>query len=140
MTRLRAIGSQAARDATYLAIGLATSVLGFAISVAGVTVSASLAVFVVGLPAFLASAVAFRWVAELDRRNAATVLGRPLRGSYREHGGPGLLARVRGTARDPQTWRDLAWLVLHSVLGFAFGCVAVSGVAELLGIAVLPLW
>jgi signal transduction histidine kinase len=132
--------TQAARDATYLAIGLATSVLALTVWVAGVSVSASLAVFVVGLPAFVGAAIAFRWVAELDRRNAAVVLGRPLAAGYREHRGPGLLARVRKTARDPQTWRDLAWLVLHSVLGLAFGSLAVALVAQLLGVAVLPLW
>jgi Putative sensor len=126
-------------DTLYLTIALATSVVAFAVWIAGVTASLSLAVFIVGLPIFVLSAIAFRWTAELDRRNAALVLGRPLRGRYRPHGA-GLIARLVATLRDPQTWKDLAWLVLHSVLGFAFGVAAVSLVASVAGLAVLPVW
>ena len=36
----------------------------------------SLIVFIIGLPIFLLSVIAFRWTAELDRRNAALLLGR----------------------------------------------------------------
>ena len=44
------------------------------------------------------------------------------------------------TVRDPQVWRDLAWLITHSVVGFAFGVVALSFVATVAGLATLPLW
>ncbi len=30
------------------------------------------------------------------------------------------------TLADPQVWRDFAWLITHSVVGFAFGVAAVS--------------
>ena len=105
-------------DALYLTIALATSVVAMAVWIAGVSVTISLAVFIVGLPVFLLSTLAFRWTAELDRRNAALVLGRPLRGRYRPQRG-GLIARLLATARDPQTWKDHAWLVVHSALGLA---------------------
>jgi hypothetical protein len=49
-------------------------------------------------------------------------------------------ARVIATAGDPQTWRDLAWLIVHSVTGLAFGCVALTCVATTLGLAVAPAW
>ena len=126
-------------DAVYLTIALATSVVAMAVWIAGVSVTISLAVFIVGLPVFLLSTLAFRWTAELDRRNAALVLGRPLRGRYRPQRG-GLIARLLATARDPQTWKDLAWLVVHSALGLAFGIAAVTLVASVLGLAVLPVW
>lgn len=126
-------------DALYLTFALATSVVAMAVWIAGVTVSLSLAVFIVGLPVILLTALAFRWTAELDRRNAALVLGRPLRGRYRHQDG-GLISRLTTTLRDPQTWKDLAWLVLHSALGFGFGIAAVSLVASVAGLAVLPLW
>ena len=44
------------------------------------------------------------------------------------------------TLRDPQVWRDLAWLITHSVVGFAFGVIAVSLVVSVVGLAVLPAW
>ncbi|MGE5635523.1 MAG: sensor histidine kinase [Nocardioidaceae bacterium] len=137
---LRAGATRAARDLAYLAIGLVTSVVAFTVAVAGVTASLSTAVFVVGLPVILLSAVAFRWCAELDRRNAALVLGRRLHGRYRDLRGQRFLSRLSGTLRDAQTWRDLAWLVIHSVVGFSFGVVAVSAVAAVVGIALAPAW
>jgi hypothetical protein len=127
-------------DAAYLGVGLVTSVLAFGVWVACVTASLSLAVFIVGLPVMLLSAYAFRATAELDRHNAALVLGRPLRGRYRNHYSEGFFGRLRATLTDPQTWKDLLWLVAHSVIGFGFGVVAVSLVASVLGLAVLPLW
>ena len=127
------------RDTLYLTIALVTSVLAFAVWVAGLSVSLSLALFIVGLPVILLTAIAFRWTVELDRRNAALVFGRPVPARYRDHRGP-LLTRLSATLRDPQTWKDLLWLVLHSVLGFGFGVAAVTLVTSTLGTAALPLW
>ncbi|MGH2950299.1 MAG: sensor domain-containing protein, partial [Solirubrobacteraceae bacterium] len=130
----------AARDALYLTIGLATGSLALGVWVAGVSVSLSLAVFIVGLPAILVTALAFRWTAELGRQSARLVLDRPIPARYRDHRGERFPARLRTTVGDPQTWRDLAWLVLHSAVGFGFGAAAVTLVATVLGFAVLPLW
>jgi hypothetical protein len=129
-----------ARDAAYLTLGMLTSVVAFGVWVAALTVSLTLAIFVIGIPVIIASAYALRWTAELDRQNAALVFGRPVRGHYRSHGGHSLGARVVNTVRDPQVWRDLAWLITHSVVGFAFGVLALSFVATVIGLAVLPLW
>jgi signal transduction histidine kinase len=136
----RAVAVRAGLDVLYLTIGLATSIVAMTVAIVGVTVSLSLAVFIVGLPVILLSALAFRWTAELDRKNAVLVLGEPLRGRYRDHRGERLLARLAGTVRDPQTWRDLAWLVLHAGIGLAFGIAAIALVAHTVGLALLPLW
>jgi signal transduction histidine kinase len=137
---LRPVLARAARDLAYLVIGLVTSVLALGIWIAGVSVTLSLAVFIVGIPAVLATATVFRWTAELDRRNAALAFGAPLRGQYRTQRGLRLLQRVSATLGDPQTWRDLTWLVVHSGLGLGFGIVAVVGVAQVLAQLTLPLW
>src|SRR6266516_4046644 len=100
--------SRSGREAAYLTIGLATSVVAFAVWVTMVTLSLTLAVFVIGLPIMLLSAVAFRWTAELDRWNATFLLGRAVRGRYQDHRADTLLRRLAATARDPQTWRDLS--------------------------------
>jgi len=136
---VRAVLTRAARETAYLTIGLLTSSLALTVWVVGVSLSLSLIVFVVGLPVAAGTAIACRWTAELDRRNAARLLGRPVRARYRElgHGLRGLLGSTLG---DPQTWRDLVWLVLHSVLGFVFGCLALGLVFMVAGLATLPAW
>jgi hypothetical protein len=129
-----------ARDAAYLTLTLLTSIVAFAVWVTAVTVSLSLGILIIGLPVVLGSVFVMRWTAELDRQNAALVFGRPVRGHYRSHRAEGFFTRVVKTLRDPQVWRDLAWLITHSVLGFAFGVIAVTLVASTLGVAVLPAW
>ena len=138
-SKLAAIAVQAGRETVYLTLGLVTSMLAFGVWVTGLTVSLSLVIFIIGLPVVVASAIAFRWTAELDRRNAAWLLRRPVRARYRprERGLRGMLSSTLG---DPQTSRDLVWLVVHSCLGFTFGLVAVGMVLGVAGIATLPAW
>src|ERR1700742_4614275 len=128
------------REAAYLTAGLVTSVIAFTVWIAAVTLSVSLAVFIVGLPIIILSAIAFRWVSELDRRNASWLVGRPIRGRYQDHRAETLFGRLRATWRDPQTWRDFSWLGIHSVLGVAFGAAALTLVGCVLGMLTLPLW
>jgi len=132
--------ARAGRDTAYLTLGLLTSVLAFGVWVAGVTASLTLAVFIVGLPIILITAIAFRWTVELDRRNVALVRDSSLSARYRDHRGQRFVARLRSTLTDGQTWKDLAWLVTHSVVGFGFGVAAVTLVATVLGAAALPAW
>jgi hypothetical protein len=129
-----------ALDAAYLTLGLATSVVAFAVWVAALTLSLTLAILIIGLPVIVGAAYVMRWTAELDRRNAALVFGRPVRGVYRSHRARSLGARVLATLRDPQVWRDLAWLITHSVVGFAFGVLAVTLIGIVLGLAALPVY
>jgi signal transduction histidine kinase len=138
--RIAGLAAQAARDLAYLSIGGLTAILAFCVWVTAVSVTLSLIVFIIGLPLYLLSVIAFRWTAELDRRNAALLLGRPLRATYKDHRGESFLARLSSTSRDAQTWKDLAWLVVHSVLGFGFAVVAVSAVASVIASLVMPLW
>ena len=132
--------ARAGLDFAYLTIGMATAILGFGIWVGAGVATLTLLVFVVGLPVFLLSTLLFRWTAELDRRNAALALGSPLRGRYRDHRGEGFFARLGRTAGDPQTWKDLGWLIAHSALGLGFGLLALILVALPLAMAATPAW
>jgi signal transduction histidine kinase len=138
--RIAGHARQAGRDLAYLSIGGLTAVLAFCVWVTAVSVVLSLVIFIIGLPLYLLSVIAFRWTAELDRRNAALLTGRPLRAVYRDHRGESFLNRLSSTTRDPQTWKDLAWLIVHSVLGFTFAVIAVSLVASVVAAFVMPLW
>jgi Putative sensor len=131
---------RAALDLRYLLVALPTSIAAFVVWVTGVTLSLSLAPLIVGLPVMLGSAWAFRRTAGLDRRNAALVTGQVLDGSYRDHAGEGVVSRIGRTLADPQTWRDLAWLVAHSILGFTFGTIALALVGSALCLLFLPAW
>jgi hypothetical protein len=129
-----------ARDVAYLTLTLLTSIVAFAVWVCAVTLSLTFALLIVGIPIVIGSAFVMRWTAELDRRNAALVFGRPVRGAYRSRRGRSLGGRVVAVLRDPQVWRDLAWLITHSILGFAFGVVAVSLIVSVFSIAALPVY
>jgi len=124
----------------YLTVALLTSILAFAVWVTAVSMALSLAVFIIGIPVALGAAYVMRWTAELDRRNATLVFGRPVRGRYRDHRRASFLGRVRATLGDPQVWRDLAWLITHSIVGFVFGVLAISLVGSVLALATAPLW
>src|SRR3954447_14775934 len=137
---MTAILVRSGREAAYLTAGLLTSILALTVWITCVTLSLTLAVFIIGLPIMLASAYVFRWAAELDRQSVSVFLGRRVRGRYQDHRADTFLGRMAATFRDPQTWRDLSWLIVHSVLGFAFGIAAVSLVAAVVGTAVLPVW
>ena len=138
--RLAGLARRAGLDLAYLSIGGLTAVLAFCVWVTAASVVLSLIIFIIGLPLYLLSVIAFRWTAELDRRNAALLLGRPLRATYKDHRGESFLARLSSTTRDKQTWKDLSWLVVHSVLGFTFAVVAVSLVASVIAFFTMPLW
>lgn len=138
--RIAGLARRAGLDLAYLSIGGLTAVLAFCVWVTAVSVTLSLVVFIIGLPVYLLSVIAFRWTAELDRRNAALLRGRPLRATYKDHRGESFLARLSSTTRDAQTWKDLAWLVVHSVLGFTFAVIAVSAVASVVAFLTMPLW
>jgi hypothetical protein len=137
---MNAILVRSGREAAYLTAGLLTSIIAFTVWVTMATLSLTLAVFIIGLPIMLASAYVFRWAAELDRQTVSVFLGRRVRGRYQDHRAETFLGRLAATFRDPQTWRDFSWLIVHSVVGFAFGVAAVSLVASVLGTAALPLW
>ena len=135
---MNAILVRSGREAAYLTAGLFTSIVAFTVWVTAVTLSLSLALFIVGLPIMIASAVVFRWLAELDRRNVSFLLGRRVRGRYQDHRSETMFGRLRATFRDPQTWRDFSWLTVHSILGFAFGVAALSLIGSVLYLAFLP--
>jgi hypothetical protein len=137
---MNAILVRSGREAAYLTAGLLTSILAMTVWITMLTLSLSLAVFIIGLPIMLASAYVFRWAADIDRQTVSLFLGRKVRGRYQDHRADTFLGRMAATFRDAQTWRDLSWLIVHSVVGFGFGVAAVSLVATVLGTAALPLW
>ncbi|MCW2780046.1 MAG: sensor histidine kinase [Marmoricola sp.] len=91
------------------------------------TVVASVLVVVwIGIGVLLVSVPASRWIANRHRAMASRVLGVPVPAAYRvvpEGANP--VQRLTVWARDPLTWRDLAWALMTITVGFTLSLLAV---------------
>lgn len=94
---------------------LVPTLLFFVLSVVG----GVLAIVWVGLPVLFLFVPASRWIATRHRNIAASILGSPVPAEYRPvPQGTHLPTRIAIYARDPMTWRDLAWMVTSLTAGF----------------------
>ncbi|GAA5183304.1 sensor domain-containing protein [Rugosimonospora acidiphila] len=96
--------------------------------------------FLVGVPLVLFVAIPMvRALANVERSRAGRLLGTPVERPYRP-ARRGMLARYGGILADPPSWRDLAWLWVHTVYGPAVGLL-VGGLwaVSLIGIT-MPAW
>ncbi|MDT4913299.1 MAG: hypothetical protein QOC66_2427 [Pseudonocardiales bacterium] len=99
------------------AIVMVTSMFGVVLFCLWVTLVAISPLTIVAVLVLPVTAVV-RWYAELRRRGAQRLLGTPVQGSYRPPPEKGAVARVWAIERDPASWRDTAWLLLHAIVGF----------------------
>jgi signal transduction histidine kinase len=117
---------------------LALTVAGFGLLQATV-IALPFVVMWVGIPLVIAFVWLTRWVADAYRWISTRVLGVPIRRPYRPWA-PGHIGRkLIGILRDPATWRDLAWLLVDSTVGFAVGVVLLVLFGGVLWNASLPL-
>ena len=141
---VRGIGrvlKQAALDFGYLVIGGMTAAIALGVWIGGVAVGVTLALTILGVFATIAIARVFRAAADVDRFTVGIVADESISGAYRKAApGSGWFTRLFTVLGDPQTWRDLLWLALHSVIGLGFGIVAVTIVATSLGLIAMPAW
>ncbi|WKX71038.1 sensor domain-containing protein [Streptomyces sp. XD-27] len=125
------------RQLGYLLAGLPVGIAAFVIAVTGFTAGAASFAVVLGLPILVAALAAARAFARVERRQVEAATGRALPAhSYRPRdGGAGPAAWLRAL-RDPQSWRDLAHMLVAFPLRVASFCIAltwtVGGLGELL--------
>ncbi len=137
---LRALAGRVGRDLAYLGAVFASSILGFVVWVTGLSLTVSLLVLVVGIFVWLGTIYVFRATTWIDRRLAGWVRGETVEAVYRRPEHTGVLARIRTVTGDPQTWKDLGWLVLNSIAGFAVSLAALTTTALVLGYISMPIW
>ncbi len=82
-----------------------------------------------GLLLLPVSTVICRWVANWARHLSGSWYGLPVARPYRpkpkfQGGIMGIAEHCRWILRDPATWRDLAWSLLDTVIGFTLGLLA----------------
>lgn len=128
------------RELAYLTAGGLTSYLALVTWTVGLSLVAGLAVLIIAIPVAVTVAAAFRWVVELDRQNARIIAGAPIGRAYHRSARPGLWPRMQTALRDRQFWRDLGWLLLHSVVGQLLAIIALTFVATTLATLTLPVW
>jgi signal transduction histidine kinase len=139
-SRVGALAARGGLDLVYLAAIWAWAVVSFCVWVSCLSLTVSLLVFVVGVFVWLGSAYLFRWTTWVDRRLAGWARGERVGAVYRQPQEPGVLALLRCVTTDPQTWKDLGWLVLDSILGFVVATVALTATVLVLGYVFMPAW
>ena len=135
---LRPFHPETWRELAFLLLGGLTAIAGFCVQVAGLSAGLSLLVTFVGIPILVALAYVDRWLCAAERWRVSVLLREEVTGLYRRPDRPGLLAWLRTVATDPQTWRDLGWIWLNVVLGFASAVLMLTLWASVLWLVSLP--
>jgi hypothetical protein len=139
-SRLGAWARSGLRDAIYSAAIFAWSIVAFTVLVTGLAVTASLFVLVVGVLAWIGFVSAARWTPWVDRRLVGWRRREPLAASYRRPPTAGLIPFVKTRTTDPQTWRDIAWMALTSLVGFGSGLAVLTAFGVIGAYGSMPLW
>jgi signal transduction histidine kinase len=135
--RLRRMGA----DALYLLTGFGMSIVAFTVWVTGITLSLTFGLLIVGFPVVVATFAAFRRLADIERRRAALALGEPLLSDYRRPPEDRrLAARLKAALHDPQRWKDIAYHMLFSVIGFTWGTIWLTLWCFVITSITLPAW
>jgi RND superfamily putative drug exporter len=138
--RIRAWTTSALRDLGYASAVFLWSIVAFTVLVTGVSVTASLLVLVIGVFVWVGFAYIVRWTTAVDRRLAGWQRNERVRAVYRRPAAGGFLPLLKTVSSDPQTWRDLAWLGLTSIAGFALGLAAITAAGVVLAYVSMPIW
>jgi hypothetical protein len=137
---VRSWTSSALADLAYSGAVCVWAVAGFTIAVSGLAVTIALLPLVVGVFAWVGFAHLLRWTTYVDRGLAGWQRGERVRARYRPPAEPGLMAYVRTLGSDPQTWRDLAWTGVTSVVGFAWGLAVLTAAGLVVAYVSMPAW
>ncbi|MFC9473697.1 sensor histidine kinase [Nocardia sp. NPDC056952] len=108
----------------YLLVGGLTGVVSlFAVVALAIVAAASL--IGIGIPALPEAVKLIRPLLGLERRRAGRLLSTPIVSAYRPLTGD-LRHQLATLAADPANRRDLAWLVLHAIIGLPLAALAVA--------------
>jgi hypothetical protein len=102
-------------DFAYLVLGMPLGIATSTIAVTGLSLSLGLLITLAGIPVLVATLLAVRALAALERKRAEWLLGTPIPSPERRlTGSP--WERTKAIATDPASWRDTVWsLVLLPV-------------------------
>ena len=130
----------ALRDLVYCGAIALWSIVAFTVLVTGVTVTLSLIVLIIGVFVWVGFAYVARWTTQVDRRLAGWQRHERLPAVYRRATGTGFVPLLKTVSSDAQTWKDLAWLGVTSIVGFTLGFVAITAAGIVLAYVSMPIW
>ena len=129
-----------AGDFAYLILSLPIGIATFTVAVTGVSLAGGLLITLVGIPILLATLVACRAFAAVERARAALVLHEPVPGAEKRWRRDGVWETTKAVVTDPGGWRDLLWSVVLMPIGIATFTIAVTVWSAALGMLTSPLW
>ena len=138
--RIRAWTRSAVRDVGYCGAVLAWSIACFTVLVTGAAVTASLLFLVIGVFVWIGFVHVMRWTTRIDRRLAGWQRHERVPATYRRPTDRGFIPYLRMLSSDPQTWKDMAWLGVTSILGFAGGLAVITAAGLAATCVSMPLW
>ena len=141
-TALHTHASRWGRDLLFNLAGLLTAAIALVLWSIGSMVSLVLAITYVGLFAGLGTLLAMRWLARVERRRAAIVLGAPIEERYRPLSDEprSYATRLHELIGEGSTWRDFAWAAAWGWIGPMSAGLAVGLWAGVAGMVAMPAW
>jgi len=140
LDRPRALLRRLGLDTVYLVLALPMGILTFTVVVTGWSLALGLLITLIGLPVATMTIYASRWMAWIERRRAALVLGEPIRGVYKPPATGRFVDRLKALFSDPSTWKDLGWHLLLLPVSIVDFTVAVTAWSVSLGLLSMPAW
>jgi signal transduction histidine kinase len=124
----------------YLLASMAVGTFWFVVLATGLTLGFGTLIIWVGVLVLAATMWAWRGGAWLERRWVGLTLGVPIADPYQPPPQASPLRRSWAAAKDPATWKDLAYLVLLFPLGTLWFVITTALWGFALGLLTAPLW
>src|SRR5436189_3531238 len=121
---------------TWMLLSFVLGATWFLVIATALATGVGLAVTLLGFPILIGTLYLLRPMARLERALVRSLLGAEIAGAYRRSAHAGWWPAVQTRLGDPQTWKDLAYLLVQLPLGIVWAVLAIVDVV-LLGLAAL---
>jgi signal transduction histidine kinase len=124
----------------YLLLALPLGTAWFVWFVTVLSTGIGLAVTLIGLPILVGALWSVRPLAQLERGLVRGLLGAEVHAHYRQPERDGWWPSVQARLADPQTWKDLGYLLVQFPLGIATFTIAVVAISVPLSLVFAPVY
>jgi CAAX protease family protein len=138
--RSRTWMGRALRDLAYCGAIVVGSFVAGAVLLTGLALTVSLIFVGIGVVVWIALVLAARLITAVDRSLAGWQRGERIGAVYQRAPARGFIPVLKTLTSDPQTWKDLGWLGLTSILGFTLGLAGLLATAVALADVTLPIY
>jgi signal transduction histidine kinase len=128
------------RRTLYLLLTFPLGLTWFVVLVVGVSSGVGLAITLIGVVILVVLLLAIRVMADVERALLRALVGVDVTPHYRQPPRPGLWARVTTRLGDPQTWKDVVYLVAQFPLGIVWLVVVSTLWGLAIGLLLAPAW